>query len=105
MRNNVTAGKLYNDGKPVGKRSPKKPNAAEPAADAPGFEDAMAELEGILDKLSGEGATLDESISMYARAAELIKTCCETLRNAKIRVDEITGRIQEDGAAEEFDDI
>lgn len=105
MRNNVTAGKLYSDGAPAGKGAPKKPDTAESAADAPVFEDAMAELEGILNKLSGEGATLDESISMYARAAELIKTCGETLRNAKTRVDEITGRIQEDGAAEEFDDI
>ena len=104
MRNNVTAGKLYNDGKPAGNGPAKQPRTEE-QADAPVFEDAMAELEGILDRLSGEGATLDESISLYARAAELIRTCGEILRDAKIRVDEITVRIREDGAAEEFDDI
>ena len=103
MRNSVTAGKLYSDDMPAG--AAKKPREEKPAPDTPAFEDAMAELEGILDKMSGGDATLDESIALYARAAELIKTCGETLRSAKIRVDEITGRIQEGDAAEGFDDV
>ena len=76
-----------------------------PEQTAPDFESAIGELEMILDRLSAEGATLDESITLYARAAELIKTCNQALRAAKLRVDEITATVRADGVAEGFDDI
>lgn len=55
----------------------------------PTFEEAMHELEEILQKMGQEETSLDDSIAYYARAAELIRVCNEQLKNAQIRVDEI----------------
>ena len=55
----------------------------------PGFEEAMSELETILNKMENEDISLDESLSLYAKAASLIQTCNQQLQDAQIRVDEI----------------
>ena len=60
------------------------------------YEQAVAELEGIIGKLESGEATLDESISMYSRGMELSKFCKEKL-------DDIVKKINmlgEDGKSE-----
>ena len=53
------------------------------------FEDALAELEEIVQKLESGNAPLDESISLYERGAAL-KAHCETrLKAAREKVEKI----------------
>lgn len=60
-----------------------------------GFEPAMAELEAILAKMGDEGTSLEESLKLYARAAELISLCSESLREAEVKVREIDLKIED----------
>lgn len=59
-----------------------------------GFEAAMSELEMILEKMSGDEMTLEESVSSYARAAGLIQDCNEALREAKVQLEEIDTKFE-----------
>ncbi len=43
------------------------------------YEQAVAELEGIIQKLESGEASLDDSISLYSRGMELSKFCKEKL--------------------------
>ena len=53
------------------------------------FEDALAELDGIVRTLEGGTAKLDESISAYERGALLRRHCEVKLKEAQARVDKI----------------
>lgn len=57
------------------------------------FEAAMGQLEEILDKLSGEDVPLEESIALYAKAAELLKDTHGILADAEVRVREIDKKL------------
>lgn len=54
------------------------------------FEEAMKELEATVGKLETGDASLDESIRLYERGAELRKHCEARLREAEDRVEKIT---------------
>ena len=64
------------------------------------FEDGLARLQGILDKLQSEETPLAESVKLYAEAAELILYCNETLNSAKLQMEEIDAALmaQEEAA-------
>lgn len=53
------------------------------------FEQAGAQLEEILRQLSEEETTLEESLTLYAKAAELMAFCNKTLQDVQVRLDEI----------------
>ena len=53
------------------------------------FEEAMAALEAIVDRLESGETSLDESIALYERGAALKKHCEAKLRDAELRVDKI----------------
>ena len=54
------------------------------------FEAALAELEGIVQRLEGGKAPLAESIAIYERG-EALKSHCETLlKQAEARIEKIT---------------
>ena len=61
------------------------------------FEDAMKELEGIIDRLDGGDVPLEESITIYERGAALQRHCEDKLRQAEMRVQKIVARA--DGTA------
>ncbi len=53
------------------------------------FEEALEELEGIVEKLEAGDAPLEKSIAIYQRGAQL-KAHCETkLKNAQLKVEKI----------------
>jgi len=54
------------------------------------FEAALAELEGIVDKLEKGSVSLEDSITLYERGEALKARCDELLRNAEIRIEKIT---------------
>ena len=60
------------------------------------FEDALAELEGIVRRLEGGQVKLDEAIQSYERGAQLKRHCEQKLNEAQQRVDRIV--IGPDGA-------
>ncbi len=55
------------------------------------FEQALAELEHIVDRLETGDVALEESIEIYRRGSKL-RTHCETkLKSAQARIEQITG--------------
>lgn len=67
------------------------------------FEQALEELETIVEKLEAGDAPLEQSISIYQRGAEL-KAHCETkLKNAQLKVEKIVLDGQGNAGTEPFD--
>ena len=64
---------------------------ATPPADiaAMSFEDALAELEGIVRRLESGQIKLDDAIRSYERGAQLKRHCEQKLNEAQQRVDRI----------------
>ena len=60
------------------------------------FEDALAELEGIVRRLESGQVKLDDAIQSYERGARLKQHCENKLNEAQQRVDRIV--IGSDGA-------
>ncbi len=56
------------------------------------FEEALKELEQIVEKLDSGQVDLDQSIEIYTRGSQLKQHCDAKLRNAQERVDKIVGR-------------
>ena len=54
------------------------------------FEQALAQLEAIVDQLEKGAVPLEESIAIYERGEALKRRCEELLRQAEARVDKIT---------------
>ena len=67
------------------------------------FEEALAELETIVEKLERGDALLDESISIYQRGAELKAHCEGKLKNAQLKVEKIVLDGQAKASTESFD--
>lgn len=55
------------------------------------FEQALSELETIVDRLEAGDVALEESIEIYQRGAQLRAYCDEKLQNAQARIEKITG--------------
>ena len=55
------------------------------------YEQAYAELEGIVDALEGEERTLDEAIAQYERGQALAKYCAGLLDKAELKVQQLSG--------------
>lgn len=54
------------------------------------FEDALAELEQIVQKLERGETKLDESIAAYERGAKLKQHCEQKLQEAQAKVEKIS---------------
>jgi exodeoxyribonuclease VII small subunit len=79
---------------------PSRSKSTPAPADSSGvtFEDALAELEEIIQDLDGGPAALDELVLKYERGMGLLKTCQQQLDVAQLRIEQIARRA--DGAAE-----
>lgn len=64
--------------------------AAEPPIAAMSFEQALAELEGIVQRLERGQLDLEASIAAYERGTLLRQHCAEKLRQAQMRVEKLT---------------
>ena len=58
-------------------------------SDAPGYAEAMTELEQILDELEGDQLDVDVLAERVRRASELIKSCRTRIARAQADVDKI----------------
>lgn len=61
---------------------------------AMGFEAGLARLEELLALLQDNNTPLADAVRLYAEAAELIAGCDETLRNAKLEIEEIDAKLK-----------
>lgn len=53
------------------------------------FEEAIAEIEGILRALENKNLDLDTAIKLYERGIRLIQVCEEKLKNARTKIEVI----------------
>jgi exodeoxyribonuclease VII small subunit len=53
------------------------------------FEQALRELQGIVEKLEAGEVSLDEAIEMYERGVKLSKYCMNKLLQAELRIKKI----------------
>lgn len=68
---------------PMSKRSSKSTEQTEPES----FEQAMEELESLLESLERESAGLEDSLSKHERGMFLLKWCREVLDSAQKRIE------------------
>ena len=68
----------------------RKNNAPSDATSALSFEDAMTELESIVDAMEGEQLPLEELVARYEVGSALLKHCVTVLTAAKKRIQLIT---------------
>ena len=58
------------------------------------FEEALAALEDLVQKLEGGNVKLEDSIAMYTRGAQLKQHCAAKLADAQARIEKVV----DDGA-------
>ncbi|MGG5255114.1 exodeoxyribonuclease VII small subunit [Neobacillus sp. SM06] len=63
------------------------------------FEEAMSQLEKIVDRLEEGDVPLEEAIAIYKKGMELSKLCHDKLKNVE---EQLTQMITEDGRKENF---
>jgi exodeoxyribonuclease VII small subunit len=67
-----------------------------PTPDAPGYADALAELDLILRELESSDVDVDRLAERVARAAALIEICRERIDRARLRIDEVIAELDGD---------
>jgi exodeoxyribonuclease VII small subunit len=55
------------------------------------YEEAMIELEGIVESLEGEQNPLEDSMKLFERGQALIAYCGALLESAQLKVQKLTG--------------
>lgn len=60
---------------------------------APSFEESIAEVESIIERIESGEMGLEDQIEQYARGAEMLKRCREVLDRCEQRVEEITAKL------------
>ena len=55
------------------------------------YEEAMAELEGIVASLEEGNQKLEEAMSLFERGQALMKRCAELLEAAELKVRQLSG--------------
>lgn len=70
------------------------------AADAanPSFEEALAELEAVVEAMEEEQLPLEDLVSHYEKGSALLKRCESVLKSARERLELITLRNQAENA-------
>ena len=69
------------------------------SADAPGYAEALDELDAILRELEGSDVDVDRLADRVARATALIAICRQRIGAAKLRIDEVIADL--DGGPEQ----
>ena len=69
---------------------PKSKNAPKPAEELT-YEEALAELEGIVDALESEPNPLDNALKLFERGQALAARCGALLESAQLKVQKLAG--------------
>ncbi|MFZ2410418.1 MAG: exodeoxyribonuclease VII small subunit [Candidatus Methanoperedens sp.] len=54
------------------------------------FEESLAELEGIVEKLEKGQLSLDESLMLFEKGIKLVRECNDKLKNAQQKVEQLS---------------
>ncbi len=65
------------------------------------YEQAMAEMEEIIQKMESNQLTLDEALAFFERGQALAKRCADLLNQAELKVRQLTGQEIDSLQAEE----
>lgn len=68
----------------------------------PSFEEALSELEGLVDAMEKGDFSLEESLKSFERGVELTRTCQEALKQAEQKVQILSQRFP-DAELDPFD--
>lgn len=66
---------------------------AKPQPAGPSFEESIANVESIIERIESGEMGLEEQIEQYARGAEMLRRCREILDRCEQRVEEITAKL------------
>jgi len=69
--------------------------------DTPSFEDALSELESLVDTMEKGELSLEDSLKSFERGVELTRTCQEALKDAEQKVRSLSPP-NEDGDLDPF---
>jgi exodeoxyribonuclease VII small subunit len=75
-------------------------NVKAPADPTPDFEQSLAELEAIVEKLEHGELSLDDSLQQFERGVQLTRVCQTALKQAEQKVEVL---LRKSGAADEYD--
>jgi exodeoxyribonuclease VII small subunit len=53
------------------------------------FEEALKELEAVVEKLNNQEISMEESVKLYEEGIRLSKICSETLESAALKIEQI----------------
>ena len=67
------------------------------------FEQAVKELEAIVEKLENSDATLENAVSAYERGSKLKNLCQMRLNEARMKVEKIKENEKGETSIEDFD--
>ena len=68
-----------------------KTKPAQKAVEDLTYEEALAELEGIVETLEGEQNPLDEAMKLFERGQALIVRCGRLLESSQLKVQKLAG--------------
>ncbi len=74
-----------------------------PKKKTPSFEEAMAELEALVETMEQGELTLEESLKSFERGIELTRTCQAALKEAEQKIEILSGK-GESAELEPFED-
>ncbi|MCC6230420.1 MAG: exodeoxyribonuclease VII small subunit [Phycisphaerales bacterium] len=67
------------------------------------FEESLAQLEAIVEKIEGGEVGLESALEEYERGVSLLKRCRDVLDRAEQKVEELSAKAGERGKEEEAD--
>lgn len=70
--------------------------------ESPAFEEALSELEALVERMEGGEMTLEESLGAFERGIALTRICQQALQAAEQKVEILTGNTP-DAPTEPFD--
>lgn len=56
------------------------------------YEQAFAELEGIVSALESEDSSLEQALALYERGQGLVRFCTNLLDKAELKVQQLSGK-------------
>lgn len=68
---------------------------AEADPDEPGYAEALAELEGILDDLEDDTVDVDVLAAKVRRAAELVRFCRGRITEARVEIEHVVAELDD----------
>lgn len=70
---------------------PKSSSKKEKKVEELSYEEALVELEGIVELLEGEQSQLEDAIKLFERGQALAARCSELLEAAELKVKQVAG--------------